>query len=316
MPAPAFSSPDRATRVGVVALTVVVFAVVVAFVTARLRRGLQEQVLIAHAEMLSAVMSLQLRNEAKNLRASGIEDAPGALSAAVITASTFRDVVAVRAFDAKTNLVLALPLAWSEEAPAANDWQGLMAGRTITRLRVSDVGAVLSSLGVAESPGGAAVPLVEAWVPVREKESGPVEGAAHFLSFGPTLGTQFAAIDERLIAQAVLAWLAGSLVITAALAWAFRRLAAANRQLLVHSENLQRANRELVLSAKTSALGSITAHLIHALKNPIAGLELYVANQGDTASEGGEELAAATELTRRLRTMVNDVVEVLRDEES
>ena len=101
MPAPPFSSPDRATRVGVVALTVVVFAAVVAFVTVRLRRGLQEQVLGAHAEMLSAVMSLQLHHEAENLRASGIEDAAGALTTAVITASTFRDVVAVRAFDAK-----------------------------------------------------------------------------------------------------------------------------------------------------------------------------------------------------------------------
>jgi two-component system sensor histidine kinase HydH len=59
---------------------------------------------------------------------------------------------------------------------------------------------------------------------------------------------------------------------------------------------------------------------MHELKNPIAGLEMFVAGQaGATTGNGGDagvELAAASELTRRLRTMVNDVVSVLRDEQS
>ncbi len=114
-----------------------------------------------------------------------------------------------------------------------------------------------------------------------------------------------------------LAWAGGALAIGAALAWAFRRLAAANRELQARGEDLQRANRELVLAAKTSALGAVTAHLIHEIKNPVAGLESFMANQADggNASETGAELAAASELTRRLRTMINDVVAVLRDEQ-
>jgi signal transduction histidine kinase len=45
---------------------------------------------------------------------------------------------------------------------------------------------------------------------------------------------------------------------------------------------------------------------------------VYVANQAEpnARGDGQEELAAATELTQRLRTMVNDVVGVLRDEQS
>jgi signal transduction histidine kinase len=99
-----------------------------------------------------------------------------------------------------------------------------------------------------------------------------------------------------------------------------RRLDAVNRQLRVRSDDLQRANRELVLAAKTSALGAVTAHLMHEIKNPLAGLELIVAGQTESGprseSGSGGELAAASELTRRLRTMVNDVVGVLRDEQT
>ncbi len=59
---------------------------------------------------------------------------------------------------------------------------------------------------------------------------------------------------------------------------------------------------------------------MHELKNPLAGLELIMAGQSEVAARRevgpGGELAAASELTRRLRTMVNDVVGVLRDEQT
>lgn len=159
--------------------------------------------------------------------------------------------------------------------------------------------------------------LLEAWTPLRRGQSSRVIGAAQFWVDGTALENDLAAHDRRLWMQAILAWLGGSLVIAAGLRWALRRLDEANRKLAARSEDLQRANRELVLAAKTSALGAVTAHLMHELKNPLAGLETIVAGQrtAERPDEGGE-LAAASELTRRLRTMVNDVVGVLRDEQS
>ena len=315
MPASTFSSPDRATRVGVVALTVAVFAAVVAFVTIRLRDGLQAQVLAGEAATLSAVASLQLANEAEGL---GVKNSPDALYAAVLKASKWRDVFAVRVFDAQRRMLGAEPLVWSEEPPAAADWAELMNGHPIARLHARDTVPELAASGLRPVARARSMPVVEAWIPLRAADASAVSGGAQFWSDGKWLAAEFAKIDAGLIRQAVLAWLTGSLVIVAALAWAFRRLAAANRELRVRSENLQRANRELALAAKTSALGSITAHLIHALKNPIAGLEIFVANQAEPGgrADGGEELAAATELTRRLRSMVTDVVEVLRDEDA
>ena len=132
-----------------------------------------------------------------------------------------------------------------------------------------------------------------------------------------SIAAEFAALDARLLLQAALAWLAGAAVIVVGLGWAFRRLAAANRILERRTEDLQRANRELMLAAKTSALGAVTAHLIHEIKNPLAGLEVFMAGQAELGvrDDDGRELVAATELTRRLRTMINDVVGVLRDEQ-
>ena len=64
MPAPdspsPTSPPGRAARIGVLALTVGVFAAVVFAVTLQLRAGLRDQVLRAQADVLAAVTTLQL----------------------------------------------------------------------------------------------------------------------------------------------------------------------------------------------------------------------------------------------------------------
>ena len=145
----------------------------------------------------------------------------------------------------------------------------------------------------------------------------PLGGAAQFWIDGRGVAAEFATLDRRLAVQAGLAWFVGAAVIVLVLAWSFRRLTATNDQLQARTDDLQRANRELMLAAKTSALGAVTAHLIHEIKNPVAGLEVFVANQSESGgrADAGAELAAASELTKRLRTMINDVVAVLRDEQ-
>jgi len=310
------AAPARGAHFAALALTVAVFAVVVAFVTLRLRTGLREQILLREGETLAAVATMQMANDAASLADLGVADAPGELRDAVLKTAKLRGVLAIRVFDAGRQFMGAVPWAWSEEPPATGDWGRLAAGRSIARLHPRESLAFLA--GLAEPPAGEpVVPLLEAWVPLRRTEGAALAGAAQFWIDGRAVAAEFATLDGRLVAQAALAWFAGSLVIVVALSWAFRRLDRANRELRARSEDLQRANRELVLAAKTSALGAVTAHLIHALKNPLAGLEVFVAGQAEPGSRGenGGELAAASELTRRLRSMVNSVVGVLHDEQ-
>ena len=307
----------RGAHFAALALTLAVFAVVVGFVTLRLRAGLREQILLREGETLAAVATMQLANDAAALADLGVADAPGALRDAVLKTAKLRGVLAIRVFDAGQRFMGAVPdWASSEEPPAAGDWERLAAGQSIVRLHPRESLAFLA--GLAEPRAGEpVVPLLEAWVPLRRTEGAALAGAAQFWINGRAVAAEFATLDGRLAAPVAMAWIAGSLVIVVALGWAFRRLDRANRELRARSEDLQRANRELVLAAKTSALGAVTAHLIHALKNPLAGLEDFVAGQAEPGSsaEKGEELAAASELTRRLRAMVNDVVAVLHDEQ-
>jgi signal transduction histidine kinase len=206
----------------------------------------------------------------------------------------------------------------SEEPPPGGDWAELAAGRTLTRLHPRETIGGLVGLPKQERAEESGVPLVESWVPLVRTDETKLLGVAQFWVDGRTLMADFAALDRRLARQALLAWLAGSLIIAVTFAWAFRRLGEANRALQARSEDLQRANRELALVAKTSALGTVTAHLIHGLRNPISGLEVFLSGRGQVGAGGGEgeEWLAANELARRLRTMVDEVVAVLRDEES
>ena len=306
------SSPGRSAHLAVVALTLTVFAVVVTFVTWRLRDGLKEQILLGRAETLAAVASMQLANGADTLTELKLSptEVPGELLASVLKASKFRDVLAIRVFDAERRFSESVPLGMSDEPPSRED----CSERPFARLRPRAMLQILTgSPDDARTAQFSAVQLLEAWVPLRRAEGAAVAGFAQFWIDGREVVGEFAMLDRSLLLQATLAWMAGAVVIVLS----FRRLAAANQALEQRSEDLRKANLELILAAKTSALGAVTAHLIHEIKNPLAGLEIFMAGQADstTRTEDGRELVAATELTKRLRTMINDVVGVLRDEQ-
>jgi len=297
----------RFTRLSVLGVTVLVFGAAVAVMTHQLRAGLREQILQREAEMLAAIASMQLDDAA--------EDVPAAKFIAVLKTQKLAGVSGLRIYDAerRPNGTYLLPPA---ATPPPDDlWRRVAAGEAIGRLHRN----------LARDPEAEIIPTsgadaaFEAWVPLRRNRSSAFIGATQFWVEADRLLVELGAHDRRLWTQAAIAWLAGSLVIVSTLSWAFRRLDAANLALRARSEDLLRANRELVLAAKTSALGTVAAHLMHEIKNPLAGLESIVAAQteaaGRTDARDGE-LAAASELTRRLRTMVNDVVGVLRDEQS
>lgn len=312
MPAPAAASKTgRITRLSVLAVMVSVFGAAVAVMTQQLRRGLQEQILRREADMLGAIASLQLQLEFED----GTEVGPAAMYVAGLKTQKLSGVSGLRIYGADRKPAHSFMLSPADQPPADEVWRRIESGRTVARLHTwlsVDPDAELLLASPADS-------AFEAWVPLRRSGSTALLGAAQFWMNGEQISNELAAHDRRIFAQAVIAWLAGSAVIVAVMSWAFRRLDATNRMLRARSEDLQRANRELVLAAKTSALGAVAAHLMHEIKNPLAGLESIVAGQGEAAagaSERGGELAAASELTRRLRTMVNDVVEVLRDEQS
>ena len=311
-----FPSPGRRSAIAVLGATHVVFAVVVAYLALWLRSGLREQILQREAAALTEVAALQLANEAEAFEKLGVKDAPGELLGAVLKTSRLRGVFAVRVFDTDRKFGGAVP-PWSESPPSDQVWEQLVSAKPYARLHPRDSASEVIELLETGNLRAGKEPVLETWLPLRRGAGDALAGAAQLWTDGEAISAEFAALDRRLLTQAVFAWGAGAGIISLLLVWAFRQLEAANQALRSRTDDLARANRELTLAAKTSALGAVAAHLMHELKNPVAGLEEFVATRTETTggADNGGELAAASELTRRLRTMINDVVGVLRDEQ-
>ena len=83
----------------------------------------------------------------------------------------------------------------------------------------------------------------------------------------------------------------------------------AQRLIAERNERLARANFELTLAAKASALGQITSHLIHGLQTPVAGLQAMVHRSGHDP----QDWQTAAAYTERLQAMIGETEGMLYD---
>jgi signal transduction histidine kinase len=297
----------------VMTTTAIAFVAVALSLTLRLRSEIRAQILGREAAALDSMATVQLARADAELAEVGIGSEPEDWFPYLAESWRLRGVIALRLFDATGALRDALPVPVSAQVPSA-DWQRLHEREPFARLH-PQVDPASLTIGTTEQPGTGA-PLLEVLVPLRSPDHG-LRGVAQYWIDGTAMQREFALLDRNLWLRGGLAALGGAGIALLALAWAFRRLRAAHHELERRSEDLARANLEFSLAAKTSALGAITAHLIHGLKNPLAGLEGYVAGQpDDTRDDAGEERRAAIETTQRIRTMVNEVISILREEQA
>lgn len=307
-------NPGRVALIAALA-TLAIFGALVLAITLQLRERLRAEVLRREAEAIHAVALMQLRLAEERSGPLEIGRALDEAFEAVLESSKLRGILAVHVFNSAGEVHAALPVFPRERLwrSAGQPMPTRPDARFFPHLGLED------ALGLPLEPGGepTRAPLLEIVVPLHVREAGAV-GVARYWSDGGPVAQEFARIDRRLARQAGVAFAGGAVLIAAVLAWAFARLAAANRQLEEQRADLARANEELDFAAKTGALGAISAHLIHGLKNPLAGLEGFVAETATGAPDAlrGEACRTAVETTRRLRALVTEVTTVLRDEAS
>ncbi len=330
-------APVARRRLGpwIIAAAILVLAAFVTLVSARLRLSLREQVLSREAESMHALVALQQRIAEDEWAELGVSMPAEDRLAVVLQTTKLRGVVAVRIYEPTGLLYAALP-AVEDELLSPADWSELEEGRALARLTrqsslfaqwMAEAGergapdeATASRTAAEPHPRGGveeAPEVLEVIVPLEDPVLPEPAGAAQFLIDPSDVRAQFAAIDRGVVQQAVLATLGGGLLLGVLLAWAFARLEAAERQLRRQAEDLRRANEELLLSAKVSAIGAISAHLLHGLSNPLAGIEGFVkAGEGGDGPEAtdGEAWREAAETTRRLRAMVNEATALIAAE--
>jgi signal transduction histidine kinase len=297
----------------VIGLALAVLAAVVGLSTLQVRERIREQIAGRDGEVLHAVALQHYAEDLEEGLAGPIAN-PGEQLSIVLKSAALRGVLGVRLFDATGRFVESFPLYVTEQGLSADAVRQLRALRPVSRFlpRVEMAGLFYPD----DSAPSGIIPLLEVLVPLHS-EGGTLAGIAQFLVEGHSIAVEYARLDRNLARQASAAFAAGGVILSGALLWAFRRLQRAQRLLAERTENLVKANQELALAAKTSALGAVTAHLIHGLKNPLAGLQSFVAARSAAPQErGGSEWDQAVASTQRMQALIQQVVGVLREEQS
>lgn len=254
---------------GGVVVTLLVLVALVAGLSLRLRQQLRAEVLRREAEALYAVASLAISSSAA-AGASSFEQAGAVTFAAALESSKLRGVMALQLFDPAGGLRQALP----DLGPVPEESRWWRVPPEVSEARFHAAASLERVFGAEVEPGArpTVAPLIEAVVPLRANRAGaPALGFARYWVDGGGVAAEFGRMDRRLVALAVPAFGGAAAAVLLVLFWALRRLAA-------QSADLARANAELNFAAKTGALGAISAHLIHGLRNPLAGLEGFVAD--------------------------------------
>jgi hypothetical protein len=309
----------------VIGLTLMVLAAAILGTTWRVRSRIRQQIAGRDGELLHDVAVMEYSHDVAAGLVGPVTD-PGNQLTIVLKSAELRGVLGVRLCDPRGIFVEAFPADLREAAIEPSDLEVLQSLRPVShfeaaiplaRLFYGDsdpADAPMGAAAVPVSPSGGPVPLLCVNVPLHTGDSG-LAGIAQFLVEGGGIAVEYARLDRYLGLQALTAFVTGGVILTAAMLWAFRRLRRAQDLLAARTSDLAIANQELALAAKTSAVGAIASHLVHDLRNPMLGLESFMARQagpGSAAPDSEWGQAAAT--TRRMLTLIDQVAGVLREE--
>lgn len=302
---------SRFVAASALVLALAVLGGMVALGTLYLRRHLREHLVQRDGDILYAVaLARQYANGAGSNLTQRLGNPADQLALALDISQLKEGVLAVRMFDREGRFVTAFP----PNVTATN-----LPTADLTPLhRLQPVGrfhdhARLSDHFWLEAEDAHATPMLEVTIPLHARGSSNLMAAAQLLLDGHTIAREYGRVDQHLWRIALALFAGGGLMLSAVLILAYRRLRRAQALLEDRTRRLLRANHELALAAKTSALGSVTAHLIHGLGNPLANLQDFVAAHGHNGAPA-RDLETVASATHRMQQIVHDVVRVLSEE--
>ena len=147
-------------------------------------------------------------------------------------------------------------------------------------------------------------------MPVHVADEDELLGVVQFLFDGSDALADIDELNDGLFQQGVFIFAAGSSVIALLLSFSFARINRIHRSLVKRTFALKRANQELALSNRTSAVGGVASHLIHGLRNPLAGLRAYL----DVETPDQNDLSSAQSAAKRMEEMVDNIVRTLGED--
>jgi len=308
---------SRRLRWVLIGVTLAGLAGTILFATLQLRARIREQIAGRDGEVLDAVAFMNLAADLSEIEKLGPLTDPGNQLGVVLKTSRLKGVVATRLFDANGNFARAFPPNVRDATLDPRSLQGLRDLKPVSRFHPAVRSSNLFVPEVAPLPDAErALPLLEVNVPLHTGSDRQLIGIAQFIIEGYSIAAEFSQLDRHLARQALAAFLVGGGILSMTIFWAFRRLRGAQLLIAERTRSLLQANQALALAAKTSAVGAITSHLIHGLKNPLSGLQNLVASLASADADSPDaDWQQAIVATRRMQGLINQVVNVLREEE-
>ena len=242
-----------------------------------------------------------------------------ALEAALL-ASRLKGVIGIRFFDNAGKFKDSFPAniqprdlpLWAQKVLRTHQPSGLLA----RDIPLDQVFIYLSSFSTGHI---AKANILQVVVPLHSADATQLVGAAEFILEGESIASEYSRLDRQLGVIGTVALVLGGTLLGLMLWPVFHRAQKLTRTLEAQNLMLQRANEELALAARASALGAVSAHLMHGLKNPLASLSDYL--RGERPRNGKGQLEEAEDLdrsdalnaARRIQNMVDETLEVLAD---
>jgi signal transduction histidine kinase len=313
------TSPDLLLRskhlpLAAVALVLAILGTTIFIATLTVRQFSRQQFILQNAKVLYSVWLNQEQSE-ELAGEPGVSERPGDQLWSIVDPSHLPQLdglIGHRLFDTNGLLREPEPTISTNATVSLQDLALLRKLDPVAHFHpavdLSDVEVTLTESKIA--------PVLEIFIPLHAQHQAKLLGIAQFLLQGDKIAEAYATLDKKFILQGGAIFVVSGGLLVLVMQWAFQRLFQLNHLLADRTRSLLRANQELALAAKTSAVGAVTAHLIHGLKNPLSGLQSFVVARGSVAEEIGEEewkLALAS--TRRMQSMVAEIVRVLREEE-
>jgi len=304
----------RTYTLGIVAVLIILLAAVTAgWLMARVL--VRQLILERDAELLYATTLMEQLDARSDEGVGSLLSEEQVGFDAAILASRLRGVIGIRFFTPEGEFSDAFP---ASIQPEPLDAESLGAVRSLkphshyhSAKPLSDVFIYLPSFGTGQVER---VPVLEVAVPLHRRDGTNLAGAAQFIVDGQGVVEQFHALDRHLAGLAGQTLVVAGVLLAAMLLLTFGQVERLNRALSERNERLVRANEELAMAAKSSALGAVSAHLMHGLKNPLSSLSQFVRNHGE-AGPGAQEhdWEDALRASRRMQTLVEQTLEVLAD---
>ncbi len=287
------------------ALLLAIFAVMVVRFRSRLRDEIRQTIINRDATVMLPVAQRQLAQR------SAASTGPSDLLAAVLESAQQEDMLAVVVFDDKGHALRCAPDSLLFAELPIDDYLHLLKFEPISRF-FPEFPLNRYFAGIPSAPPQNPTPVLEVLLPLHGRDPGKIVGFAQYYIFAASLAEELNLIDRRINRQTAATLGIGGGLIAVVLAAAYAGLRSAQRAIMERNERIVRANCELTLASKASALGQITSHLVHGLQGSVASLRSLVA--GREPGEGPDsDWRTVAEYTERMQSIIQDTVALLGD---